>query len=65
MDTNKIKKIVSDRIVGWHLIIIGLFLVGFGVFSILKIKNSQVYSLRSIILGIMFLIGGIAWYIFK
>ena len=65
MDTNKIKKYATDRIKGWHLIIIGIFFVSFGAFSMLKIQNSHAYSLRSIILGIMFLIGGITWYILK
>jgi len=63
MDIKMIKRKINENITGWHLIIIAVFLIGFGVFSMLKIQNSHSYSLKSVILGIMFLIGGIAWYV--
>jgi uncharacterized membrane protein HdeD (DUF308 family) len=53
---------ISDYLKGWHLIIIGILFVLFGIYSFLCIKNSEAYSIRSILVGIMFLFGGIGWY---
>jgi len=50
---------------GYVFIIIGLLFIAFGLFSMIKISNSQGYSLKVIIAGIVLVAYGIACYVLK
>lgn len=50
---------------GYIIIIIGILFIVFGVFSMIKISNSQGYSLKFIIAGIVLVAFGIARYVLK
>lgn len=57
-----IKKFILEwlnrNIKSYHFIILGLILAGWGIYSILEIKNSTWYSGRTLFLGLVFIIMG-------
>ena len=53
------------RTKGYIIIVIGFLLIGFGLFSMIKISNSQGYSLKLIIAGTVLIAFGIARYVLR
>jgi membrane protein CcdC involved in cytochrome C biogenesis len=54
-----------SKVKGYVVIIIGLLLIAFGLISMIKINNSESYSLKFIIAGCMFVAFGVARYVLK
>ncbi|MCM8819404.1 MAG: hypothetical protein NC925_01240 [Candidatus Omnitrophica bacterium] len=59
---NIVWECLVTNIKSYHFIIVGLILIIFGVYSILKIKNSEWYSGRTVVFGVFLFVSGI--YIF-